>query len=145
MVMTSDSVVWEWPERRGLEHLQLQESPDGTKAEGLVVVDASERVLRFRYSISLGSDGQLRRCGIFVPGGTVGHSIFVSLDQNSKWMVDRKSSSGLEKCVAFDICDSPFPKTLIVRNLALEVGQSKNIWVCHIDNRQLVVTPVQQH
>jgi hypothetical protein len=84
------SIVWEWPERRGLEHLRLSTFADGTKAEGLIVADTAHGVIRFRYSISLGPDGQLRRCGIFVPIGARQNSIWLSLDQDGGWTVNGK-------------------------------------------------------
>jgi hypothetical protein len=144
MEMKFVSIVWEWPERRGLEHLQLWESSDGAKAEGLVIVDAEEKVLRFRYSISLAASGQLRRCNIFVPVAGIQHSIFLSFDNNSNWLVNEEPNFDLSNCEAFDIRDTPFPKTLILRKLTLEVGQSKDIWVAYVDNRQLRVAPVRQ-
>lgn len=138
------SVVWEWPERRGLEHLQVLTSADGTKAEGLIVADTAHGVIRFRYSISLGPDGHLRRVGIFVPIGASQNSILLSVDQDGSWTVNRKPRPDLEKCGAFDIMDTPFPKTGLVKSLALEEGGERHIWVAYIDNRHFLVGPVEQ-
>src|SRR5262245_33528434 len=142
--MKRHSIVWEWPERRGLEHLQLLTSDDGTKAEGLIVVDAASQVIRFRYSLSLDPDGRLRRCGIFVPVGASQDSIWLRRERDGSWTVNGESRSDLEKCSAFDIMDTPFPKTGLIRSLALEEGGAANVWVACIDNRGLRVSPVEQ-
>jgi uncharacterized protein len=141
--MKSD-IVWEWPQRKGLEHLQLSTTADSTKAEGLIIVDTAPRVIRFRYSISLGPDGRLRQCGIFVPVGATQKSIWLACDQNGRWTVNGKPRSDLEKCIAFDIMDTPFPKTGLVKTLGLEEGGSAHIWVAYVDNRRLLVNPVEQ-
>jgi hypothetical protein len=138
------SVVWEWPERRGLEHLQLWTSADGAKAEGLIVADTAHGVIRFRYFISLGPDGQLRRCGIFVPIGARQSSILLSVNEDGTWTVNGESRLDLKKCGAFDIMDTPFPKTGLVRCLDLEEGGERHIWVAYVDNRHLLVSPVEQ-
>lgn len=142
--MSFESVVWEWSDRRGLEHLQLAISAEGTKAEGLVVLDAEGGVIRFRYSLFAGSNGRLQRCFVFVVAGRGNETENFSFDEKSSWMLNGKRMPGLEKCIAFDILDTPFPKTLIARNLNLEIGQSKDIWVAHVDNRNVSITPVQQ-
>jgi len=142
--MSFESVVWEWSDRRGLEHLQLAISTEGTKAEGLVVLDAEGGVIRFRYSLFAGSNGQLQRCFVFVCAGKGNETENLAFDARSSWTLNGRTMPGLEKCIAFDILDTPFPKTLIVRNLNLEVGQSKDIWVAHVDNRNVSITPVQQ-
>jgi uncharacterized protein len=142
--MRFDSIVWEWPERRGLEHVRLWRFADGMKADGLIVVDAEEGVIRLRYSISLQSDWRLRRCGIFVPVGAIQNSMWLSLESNGSWAVNGKPRPDLDKCVAFDIMDTPLPKTPIVGNLNLEKDESKRIWVACIDDRRLLVSPVEQ-
>jgi hypothetical protein len=142
--MKRDDIVWEWPQRRGLEHLQLLTSADGIKAEGLIVADTAQGVIRFRYSISQGPEGQLRRCGIFVPVGATQNSVWLSFDKDGSWTVDRKPRADLKECIAFDIMDTPFPKTGLVKSLGLEEGEAGHIWVACIDNRRLLVSPVEQ-
>jgi hypothetical protein len=52
--MRLDSIVWEWPDRRGLEHLQLWTFADGMKADGLIVVDGEDGLFAcdIRYSFN---------------------------------------------------------------------------------------------
>jgi hypothetical protein len=142
--MDYDSVVWEWPERRGLEHLQLWTSDDGIKAKGLVVVDLEDGTIRFRYSIALTSDWRLARCGVFVPTRAKQNSIWLMPDEAGNWTVDKKRRPDLDGCVAFDLLETPFPKTGLVKVLNLEPGESKTIKVVLLDNRHLAVTPVEQ-
>jgi hypothetical protein len=42
---------------------------DGTKAEGLIIIDAAPRVIRFRYSASLEPDGGYDDAGFSFPLG----------------------------------------------------------------------------
>jgi hypothetical protein len=142
--MRLDSIVWEWHDRRGLEHLELWTFADGMKADGLIVVDGEDGVIRLRYSIFFQSEGRLRRCGIFVPVGTIQKSIRLSLESNGSWMVDGVPRQDLCGCVAFDIMDTPLPKTPIVKKLCLDENESKTLWVAYIDNRRLVVSAVEQ-
>jgi hypothetical protein len=101
-------------------------------------------VIRFRYSISLGPDGQLRRGGIFVPIGARQNTILLSVDLDGRWTVNGKPRPDLEKCGAFDIMDTPFPKRGLVKSLGLEEGGERHIWVAYIDNRHLLFSPVEQ-
>jgi len=143
--MSFESVVWEWSDRRGLEHLQLAISTEETRAEGLVVLDSEGGVIRFRYSLLAGSNGELQRCVVFVGAGRANETVDLAFDARSSWSLNGRRLPGLEKCIGFDILDTPFPKTLIVRNLNLEVGQSKDICVAHIGNRNVSITPLQQN
>jgi hypothetical protein len=142
--MRLDSIVWEWPDRRGLEHLQLWTFADGIKADGLIVVDGEEGVIRLRYSMFFQSEGRLQRCGIFVPVGTTQKSLRLSLEPDGGWMVDGVPRQDLSGCVAFDITDTPFPKTPILEKLCLDENESKKIWVAYIDDRRLLVSSVEQ-
>ena len=144
MAMGYDSFVWEWAERRGLEHCQLWTSPDGAKAQGLVVVDWKDRVIRLRYSISFLSDWHLRLCHVFSLANNSQRSISLSRDRGSHWIVDGTPRVDLESCVAVDILDTPFPKTMIVRSLRLEEGRSTTVKVAYIDNRRLLIRPIEQ-
>jgi len=136
--------VWEWPERRGLEHLRLFASDEGTKADGLIVADSESGVVRARYSISLGPDWQLQQCGVFSISGSAHNSVWLRSGRRSRWEVDGKPRPDLENCTAFDITDTPFPKTVLVRSFNLVEGASAKVTVARIDNRELSVRPVEQ-
>jgi uncharacterized protein len=138
------SLTWEWPDRRGLEHLVLSRFVDGTKADGLVVVDAADGVIRFRYSISYGSGGELRRCLVIVPNKGSQKMVRLELGRDGSWMVDRTRRADLTDCVAFDIKNTPFPKTGIVRTLDLREGESTSVPVVAVDDQTLTVTRVVQ-
>jgi len=142
--MNYDSIVWEWPERRRLEHLQLWTFEEGIKAEGLIVVDSEKGPIRFRYSVVLKLDWQSLGCHVIVPTKSTQKSISLACDEVGGWMVDQKGRADLTDCVAFDLLDSPFPKTGLVKFLQLEAGDSKTIRVAVLDNRRLIVTPVDQ-
>jgi hypothetical protein len=123
--MRLDSIVREWPDRRGLEHLKLWTFADGMKADGLIVVDGEEGVIRLRYSMFFQSEGRLRRCGIFVPVGTTQESIWLSIEPDGSWMADGVPRQDLSRRVVFDIVDTPFPKTPILGKLCLDENESK--------------------
>jgi uncharacterized protein len=139
------SIVWEWPNRGGLEHLRLR---DGAKAEGLVVGVSDLGITRFRYSMLMRPDGQPRWCGVFVPRGASQKSVSLTHEPEGTWLegagADRKPRRDLADCVALDITDSPFPKTLLTRMLALAEGESKIVAVASIDSRSVKVSPVEQ-
>jgi hypothetical protein len=143
--MSFDSVIWEWSDRRGLEHLQFVISPEGIKAEALVVLDAESGVVRFRYSLFAKANGLPQRCAIFVRAGPNNDFEELSFRENAGWTLNGDRLPGLENCLTFDIRDTSFPKSLIARYLSLDVGQSKDIRVAHIDNRSLLVTAQQQN
>jgi len=142
--MSLDSVIWEWSDRRGLEHLQCAVSPEGIKAEALVVLDAEAGVVRFRYSLFARQNGLPLRCGIFLRSGPDNQFEELLFREGAGWTLNGKPIPGLESCVTFDIRDSSFPKSLIARYLGLDVGQSKDICVADIDNRSLRVTAQHQ-
>jgi uncharacterized protein len=137
-----ESIVWEWPERRGLEHLRLLISPEGVRADGLVVAEVESQVIRFRYSIFLDAEWQLRRCVVISPGSQ--SEIWLAVDRHGAWTVDQQPRPDLEGCTSFDIIDSPFPKSAILRSIDLGEGASKKIKIAQIDNRQMRALPVVQ-
>jgi hypothetical protein len=150
IIMGYGSYVWEWPDRSGLEHLQLFTAAEGIKAQGLVVARTTrgviglKRVICFRYSIALGPDWRVLRCGVFLPA-KITKMLSLSLDREGHWTtIDQKLRADLEGCVAVDIMDTPFTKTPIVSSLNLEEGQSATIKVAHFDYRCLVVRPVEE-
>jgi hypothetical protein len=143
--MSLDSVIWEWSNRRGLEHLQFAFSPEGIKAEALVVLAAEGEIVRFRYSLFARPNGLPQRCVILVRVGPNNDFEQLLFRESAGWTLNGNSISGLENCVTFDISDTPLPKSLIARHLSLDVGQSKDICVADIDNRSLLVTAQQQN
>jgi hypothetical protein len=141
-----ESIVWEWPSRGGLEHLRLWASE--MKAEGLVVAASDVGIIRFRYSMRLQEDGRPKWCGVFVPRTTSQESICLSREPTGTWIegvgAEQTPRADLADCVALDIADSPFPKTLLTRALALVEGESKTVAVACIDSRSPKVSPVDQ-
>jgi hypothetical protein len=146
--MKFESIVWEWPNRAGLEHLRLLASDDGAKAEGLVVAESDLGVTRFRYSMRLRSDWRPSWCGVFVPRGASQKSVLLTHEPEGTWLegvgADRKPRGDLTDCVALDITNSPFPKTLLTRALALAEGESKTVEVACIDSSSPKVSPIRQ-
>jgi hypothetical protein len=106
------------------------------------VAETESRVIRFRYSIFLTSEWQLRRCGVFSPGSQ--RNIWLTIDRHGGWTVDQQARPDLEGCIGFDIVDSPFPKSVILRSIDLEEGTSKKIKIVQIDTRQMRALPVVQ-
>jgi uncharacterized protein len=144
MKLMKEHLVWEWAERIGLEHLQLTISPDGIKAEGLVVADLGGTALRFRHSVFLEPDWRMRQLLVFVVDGSGQKSITVRKARRGGWDVDGLPRPDLDECSGFDIAGTPFLKTHLIDALGLEEGESREISVAHVDNRRLKVSPVTQ-
>jgi len=159
MCTTFQKVVWEWGDREGLEHLRLHTFADAMKAEGLVIADDEDGIVRFRYSMRLRADGGLKWCGVFVlrrsgifmSRRTIQESLSLSLERDG-WFVEtlgsrrsaRNRRPDLADCVTLDIIDTPFPKTMALKSLDLAEGASTTITVALVDNRRLSVDPVEQ-
>jgi len=121
------------------------------KAEGLVVADEEDGIVRFRYSMRLRADGGLKWCGIFVPRKTGQESLSLWVERDG-WFVEtcglrpsaRNPRPDLTDCITLDIVDTPFPKTMVLRSLDLTEGASTTITVAVVDNRHLRVDPLEQ-
>jgi len=147
-----DAVVWEWGRRSGLEHLQRASGREGTKAKALVILDDEREVVRFRYSMYTEADGTLRRCFVFAAPrrgpseskDSPWRQISLRSASAGGWIVDEHPRPDLDGCRVFDIADAAFPKTTIIKTLALAPGTSRTMSVALVDNRQLGVRAVQQ-
>jgi Putative glycolipid-binding len=86
--MIHDNIVLEWPKRGGLEHVQLWSVAGDVKADGLIIVDADDGVIRVRYSIYFQPGWRLKRCNIIVPVGATQKVMCLSLDPEGSWAVN---------------------------------------------------------
>ena len=58
------SIVWEWCDRPGIEHLLLALDGDGSRADGIVVVGLEDAILRLRYGIACDAQWRFRTATI---------------------------------------------------------------------------------
>jgi len=141
--MSYQSIVWEWADRRGLEHLQLFISEHAVKAEGVVVADTKDGTINFRHVIAMTAEWVAHRCLVFIPTRPTNNSLKL-LHSDGRWRFNDVERPDLDGCSAVDLLDTPFPKTAVVKNLRLEPGESKGIKVALVDNRRLSVAAVEQ-
>jgi hypothetical protein len=97
--MRPESVVWEWPDRGGLEHLQYFFSTNGNKTEGLIVAKFQGKVINFRHSTFYDSDWRFVRGGIFVLADRGGGGAGLGQSRlRSGWKETTKAGGQLIKC-----------------------------------------------
>jgi hypothetical protein len=136
-------VRWRDWSGEGLEHLVLDERPDGVHADSVVVGEEAGEVFAAWYRIACDAGWRVRHCRI----GRVGQDSAIELasDGAGAWL-DGGGRPRHELAGAFDIdiTVTPFTNTLPIRRLSLREGEASTIAVVYVEVPELSVTTRRQ-
>lgn len=137
-------IVWEWLDRPGLEHLVLEERPDGIEVESLAVMEWEGQTARLRYRLRCDRGWRFEE-GVFVlDRGTTHIERRLVHDRREGWMLDGVPQPALAPCVDIDLMGTPFTNTLPVRRETLPQGTLQRFTMAYIALPDLSVTPMPQ-
>jgi hypothetical protein len=136
-------VRWRDWSGEGLEHLVLNERPDGVQADSVVVGEEDGEAFAAWYRVECDSGWRVRHCRI----GHVGQDSPIELasDGTGAWL-DGSGRARHELAGAFDvdITATPFTNTLPIRRLNLRDGEASTIVVVYVRLPELTVTTSRQ-
>jgi hypothetical protein len=136
-------VRWRDWSGEGLEHLVLDERPDGVHAASVVVGEADGEVFAAWYRIECDAGWRVRQCRI----GRVGHDSPIELtsDGAGAWLDgSRRPRHELAGAFDVDITATPFTNTLPIRRLSLREGEASTIVAVYVRLPELTVTTSRQ-
>src|SRR5438045_306776 len=108
MTMKQRSIVWEWCDRPGIEHLLLDLEDDGSRADGVVVVGLEGTMLRLRYSIACDATWRLRTANIAAESNGETRQRRIEYSPDGRWLIDGAERADLASCSDIDIMGTPF-------------------------------------
>jgi hypothetical protein len=136
-------VRWRDGSGQGLEHLVLEERPDGVRAKSVVLAAEDGDVFAFRYRIDCDAGWRVRRLEIHSVGNE--SSLELSGDGAGAWVDGRgQPRRDLAGALDVDISATPFTNTLPIRRLGLSEGASATILVVYVRLPELTSTAERQ-
>ncbi len=139
---------WQAWEEIGLEHLVLQEGPQGIVAEASIIGRSSngaanETAFAMTYRIACDPDWRVRTVEARLVG--MACSIHIASDGMGTWTTAGGSPlPALDGAIDVDIMATPFTNTLPIRRLDLAEGQSADIQVAYVSVPDLTLSLARQ-
>ena len=145
---------WQAWEEAGLEHLVLQEGPQGIVAEASIIGQSSnngasnneaadETPFAMTYRIACDPDWRVRTVEARLVG--MACSIHIASDGMGTWTTAGGSPlPALNGAIDVDIMATPFTNTLPIRRLDLAEGQSADIQVAYVSVPDLTLSLARQ-
>lgn len=110
-------VLWAAWEGRGLEHLRLEVSAAGVRADSVLIhVDDAGQPFRARFVIECDEHWRVTRARIAVLDDPP-RTLDLAADARGHWTSGGTSTPALDGCIDVDVCPSPFTNTLPMRRL----------------------------
>jgi hypothetical protein len=136
-------IVWmpdRWP---GSEHLALHTFADGSTAAGGVVIGViGQEPTRVTYTVRCDPEWKVRSVDIEIHGA---ERLSVTSDRRGGWTTPSgKPVPELTGCIDVDIRVTPYTKSLPIRRLGLQPGESRDVRVAVIDVPGLAIAPATQ-
>ena len=97
-----------------------------------------------RFSVVVDARWETRSCFVEVLGADGLDRVTLTADGLGHWTLDGRDWADLEGCHDVDVSISPLTNTLVVRRLALEVGEERRLDVAWLDVPSLAVARVTQ-
>jgi hypothetical protein len=138
------SIVWEWCDRPGLEHLLLRLEEDGCHADGLVMVALAGTLLRLRYTIRCDAQWRFRTATITAESDGESHRRHIERGDDGSWTIDGAERPDLAPCCDIDIMGTPFTNTMPIRRLTLPPEQPVALSVVYVSIPDLVISVAAQ-
>jgi uncharacterized protein len=138
------SIVWEWCDRPGLEHLLLDIDAAGSRADGLVMVALSGTLLRLRYAIACDAQWHFRSATIAAESNGDTRERRIARGEDGAWTIDGTARPDLVACSDIDIMGTPFTNTMPIRRLVLPPEQQVALDVVYVSIPDLAVSVAAQ-
>jgi uncharacterized protein len=138
------SIVWEWCDRPGLEHLLLDLDSTGHRADGLVMVALSGILLRLRYVIRCDAQWRFRSAAITAESNGETRERRIVRGDDGAWTIDGTARPDLAACSDIDIMGTPFTNTMPIRRLALPPEQPVALSVVYVTIPDLAISVAAQ-
>lgn len=141
-------VRWRAWEEPGLEHLVLQQGPQGIVAEASIIGQSSNgaadaTAFAMTYRIACDRDWKVRTVEARLVG--MACSIHIASDGMGSWTTAGGSPlPALDGAIDVDIMATPFTNTLPIRRLGLAEGQSADIQVAYVSVPDLTLSLARQ-
>jgi hypothetical protein len=134
-------IVWERTGAMGMEHLTLEIGADAVRADGLVLMQLDDGMIRLRYAIRLGGDWRTRSAYLALDRGGGAKAVMIERD-GERWLVDGGVRPDLAGAVDIDVAATPFTNAMPIRRLA--PGATERIRVAYVSVPDLEVRPAGQ-
>jgi uncharacterized protein len=130
--MKTMDVYWKALGTAGFEHLLLQYTDDGVRADGIVLRYHNGTGVRFRYRIDCDRDWRVRQLSV-QPFAEATAPVSLTADGAGNWYdAEGQALTFLQGCIDVDVMATPFTNTLPLQRLGLSSGESREIDVAYV-------------
>ena len=135
-------VRWKMFSGLGIEHLVLQDRPDGHSVESVLTGESDDLPYAMQYTLRCDESWRTRFLSIKVVGGA---SLVIHGDGEGHWRDEASNDiPEIEGCLDVDIVATPFTNTLPIRRLTWHEGMRERISVAWISVPDLQVVRANQ-
>jgi len=138
------SIVWEWCDGPGIEHLLLELDDDGSRADGVVVAGFEGALLHLGYTVECDAQWRFRRATVAATGNGETRQRRIERNPHGEWTIDGAARPDLAPCSDIDIMGTPFTNTMPIRRLALAPEEPVAISVVYVRIPDLAVSVAAQ-
>lgn len=124
-------IVWERIGPMGLEHLALDVGADGIRADGLVLMQLDDGMIRLAYRLHLDGGWRTRSAELTLDRGGPARTLAIECE-GDRWSVDGVARADLDGAFDIDIAATPFTNAMPLRRLALVPGVPAAIQVVYV-------------
>ncbi|MEN0105284.1 MAG: putative glycolipid-binding domain-containing protein [Pseudomonas sp.] len=130
--MQQQTLVWKPWINPGLENLRLRQDDSGIHASSHLIQSVRGNSIAATYVLNYDPRWRFRRLWLKVDN--LGQrSLKLERDIRGHWLLDGEPRPDLNDCQHLMLSATPFTHTAILQRSGLEVGQSEEVQVAHVD------------
>lgn len=120
------SILWSGP-KNTMIRTTLDDAGSGHRLAGTVLTIRDKVPLEIRYVILTDNEWAPRDVGIHILGGEADVSLALAADGKGSWTLDNEPLTDFDGCLDIDLGFTPATKSITIKRLGLEPGDSRRI------------------
>lgn len=137
-------ILWRSAELESAERFAGRSLPDGWRLDGVVVLPLDGEPTQISYRVDVDSGWHTRRADVAIEREGGSRRITFVADGTGGWTVDGVTATTLSGCVDVDLGFTPATNTLVIRRLAVDVGETRSIPVAWLRYPELDIQRNEQ-
>jgi len=142
--MLSLTRIWRRVGLHGLEHLTLQQTDGGYRADSVLSVEADLGGVTCEYHFELDASWRTRSFKLNQHQSGEDRMLLIERMPADEWRVDGEVRPDLHGCIELDLTVSPFTNTLAIQQLQLAPDEAKTFSALYVRIPQLELLPQNQ-
>ncbi len=137
-------MLWKRDDVPGLEHCRLEETAEGPRLVGTVLLGIDGAPLQVEYKVACSRAWETRSVRLMVIHGGETRRAELAVDDDGRWWRGGEELATVVGCRDVDLSVSPSTNTLPIRRLAIPIGESRDVTAAWVRFPELTVEPLPQ-